>query len=336
MAISSIIIGFLPTYETVGILAVVFLIALRFIQGISYGGELSGATIVIIERYKEHQPLLILFLSLMVVAGVFFAKLTYFILGQFFNHQDMMDYGWRIAYIFGGIMIFHSYFARKEIAESYEFKLIQKGKVYKNTIREMFLNYKMLLLIGVLSLASAQMFWGVFMIYLPNFMELKYNNASITSNIYYLVMLGMFLGDIIGAICADKVNVRSVYSVGTILTCLLLIPLYISMSNDHRTTMSVFYFLLFLTSFVYGFFAVLCLLMLSKRYPVKYRYTLVATTNAFAAFFFIGLPPFLFSYFTREVSMFYPMLVFGIGCIVQLIAVQLFYKKTEKFIANDK
>ena len=50
MAISSIVIGFLPTYESVGILAVIFLIILRFIQGISYGGEESGANIIIMEN----------------------------------------------------------------------------------------------------------------------------------------------------------------------------------------------------------------------------------------------------------------------------------------------
>jgi hypothetical protein len=39
----------------------------------------------------------------------------------------------------------------------------------------------------------------------------------------------------------------------------------------------------------------------------------------------------LLSYFTREASMFYPIVIFAIGCIVQLIAVQIFYKKTEIF-----
>ena len=44
MAISSILIGIIPSYESIGIFAVIFLIILRFIQGVSYGGEMSGAT----------------------------------------------------------------------------------------------------------------------------------------------------------------------------------------------------------------------------------------------------------------------------------------------------
>jgi MFS family permease len=333
MAISSIVIGFLPTYESIGILAVVFLIILRFIQGISYGGEKSGATIVIMENYKNHQPLLILCISIMTLSGVFLAKFTYFVLGYFLDHQTMINYGWRIAYIFGGIMIFHSYFARKDIAESEEFKLCKKQGKYKNTIHEMFLKHNKLLLISILCIPAAEMFWGVILVYLPNLMELKYNSPELVSNIYYISIFGMLAGCFLGAIFADIINIRVVYSTGTILVLLLVFPFYFSTSYLTLGSVVVFYILLFLLTVTTGIPAVLSLLMLSRRLPVKYRYTLVSTAYAFSAFFFIGLPPFLFSYFTREANMFYPMLVFGIGCIVQLIAVQLFYKKTEQFVS---
>ena len=333
MAISSIMIGLLPTYESVGILAVAFLILLRFIQGISFGGEFSGAVIIIIERYKKHLPLLILALSLMTTIGVLLAKLTYSVLGYLLDYQGMLNYGWRIAYIFGGIMIFHSYFARKEIAESEEFKLVQNHTNYKNTIHEMFLSHKKLLLIAILSIIVGEMFWGVILVYLPNFMTLKYNSPDLVNNIYYISMSGMLIGCCLGALLADIVNIRVVYSTGTILTLVTLIPFYVFTSDIAIKSLFSFYLLLLLLTTTTGVTAVLSLLMLSKRFPVKYRYTLLSAAYAFSAFFFIGLPPFLFSYFTRENSMYYPMLVFGIGCVVQLIAVQLFYKKTEKFVS---
>jgi MFS family permease len=332
MAISSIVIGFLPTYESIGILAVVFLIILRFIQGISYGGEESGANIIVIERYKEHQPLLILCICIMGISGVFLAKLTYFILGCFFDHQMMMDYGWRIAYIFGGIMIFHSYQARKSIAESEEFRFNKETSMYKNTIRQMIVKHKEILFLGVLSMMGVQLFWGVFVIYLPNYMALKYSSPELTSNIYYCVVFGFLFGQMIGAFLADKTNIRVAYSIGTIICMLLVIPLYISMTGRVDVDLEGFYLLLFLISLAVGTPAVLSVMQLAQRYPIKYRYTLVSTAFALSAFLFIGLPPFLFSYFTLEVSMYYPMLVFGIGCIVQLITVQLFYKNTKKFI----
>jgi MFS family permease len=332
MAISSMVIGFLPTYESVGILAVVLLITLRFIQGISYGGEMSGATIVIVENYKKNQPLLILVIALMSVAGVFLAKSTYSILGYFFNHHDMMDYGWRIAYIFGGIMIFHSYFARKYIAESEEFKFTQKNSVYKNTIHEMLSSYKSLLLIGICCLPLMQLFWGVLMVYLPSFMALKYNSSSLISNIYNIMTLGMLVGCILGAVFANITNIRVVYSVGAVLT-FLLVPLFYYSINSGGSDHTIFYTLLLLLSITESASGVLTLLLISKRLPVKYRYTLVSTSFALGYFLFIGLPPIIFSYFTREANMYYPILVYGVGVVISLIAVQVFYKKTEKFVS---
>jgi MFS family permease len=334
MAISSIIIGFLPTYESIGILAVVFLITLRFIQGISYGGEESGANIIIMETFKKHQPLLVLCIGIMSTAGVFLSQLTYYILSLFFTNQYLMDYGWRIAYIFGGIILFHSYFARKEIAESDEYKLSFKGKAYKNTVREMFYKQKEILFLGILCLISIQMYWGVFMIYLPSYMTLKYGTIAITSDIYYITLFGVIIGGVIGAIIAEFVSVKNAYCFGVFLTLIIIVPFYLSLTYRYDNSMVESNILLFLISLAHGVSGVIALLMLSRRFPIEYRYTLVSTSSSISAFLFIGLPPFIFSYFMKETSIFYPMLVFGIGCVVQLIAVQLFYNKTEQFVSS--
>ena len=333
MAISSIMIGFLPSYSMIGYAAVVGLMFMRFIQGISYGGEETGATIIIIERYKKHQPLLILILSLMGTLGVYAAKGTYILLGQVLNHQQMMDYGWRIAYIIAGILIFHSYFARKEIAESSEFNLSRRQHSYKNTVKGMFSDYKLLLLLGILTMCGIQLFWGVFMVYLPNYISLKYSSGQASNIIYYISIFGCLIGNAIGAFIADKTNIRMVTSIGSILCFILSIPLYISFQLNHQMD---FYVLLALVSIAEGTSGVFTILVLAKRFPTNYRYTLTAASFACSAFLFIGIPPFLFSLFTRESSMYYPIMIFALGWVVQLIAIQFFYKKTEKFVESEQ
>ena len=334
MAISSIIIGFLPTYESIGILAVVFLIVLRFMQGISYGGEYTGAVIIISEKYKKHLPILIMCITLMSTVGTFLAQFTYIVLEYFLDHQAMLDYGWRVAYIIGGILILHSYQARKKIAESEEFKLNKENTVYRNTISLMISNHKELLIWGALSMIGVQSFWGSFMIYLPNYISLEYADQTIHLHIYYIMIIGLVVGKLMGAFLADKINIRAVYSVASIFCILLIIPFYISMTTKLCAGLENFYILLFLIAIINGTATVLYILQLAQRFPVAYRYTLVSSSFALSAFLFIGLPPFLFSYFTRESSMFYPTLVFGVGYIIQLIAVQVLYYKTEKFISD--
>ena len=328
MALSSILIGFLPTYHQIGVLSIIFLMVLRFIQGVSYGGEESGATIVIIENFKKHQAVLVMCVALMDTVGVILAKLTYMFLSTVFNHQDMINYGWRVAYILGGILIFHSYFARKSMVESDVFSFSKKTFPYKNTIHEMFKNYKFLLLIGVLSVAGTELFWGVFMIYIPSYISLKYNSSEISSFIYYVILAGKIAGCFIGAIIADKTNIRVVYSVASIICVLLSLPLYIGLNSD---ILFDSYFLLLFLSIADGCNGVLMVLQLSKCYPIKYRYTLVSCAYAVAAFLFVGLPPFLFSYFTREDSLYYPLMIFAIVYAVQFIAVQILYSKTKKY-----
>lgn len=145
MAITSILIGFLPSYHMVGIFSVIILMILRFIQGISFGGELSGATIVIVERFNKYQSIIMLFLIIITTIGVFTAKGFIYLLSFIFSHQDMMDYGWRIAYIFGGIMVFHSYFTRKEITDSCEFEKYRENFDCRRNFKLVLNKYKYLI-----------------------------------------------------------------------------------------------------------------------------------------------------------------------------------------------
>ena len=325
MALSSMAIALIPSYQSIGLFAVVFLIALRFIQGISFGGEVSGATIVIVESYKKNQPILIMCIWLMATVGILLAQGTYTLLSTYMSHESFTQYGWRIAYIFGGLMIFHSYNARKNIAESDEFKNSIKRGEYKNTIKEMFSNYKVVLMLSVLTLTGTQLFWGCFMVYLPSFISLKYVNPDLTAHITAFILTGMIVGYIVGAVLANKTNIKSVFSIGTAWSLCFILPMYFAINSG---SVVIVYAFCFMFALLQGVSGVLYLLLLTRRLPVRYRYTLLATAFAFSAFLFIGIPPFIFSYFTRESSMYIPMLVLGIGYFIQLIAVQLFYKKT--------
>jgi MHS family proline/betaine transporter-like MFS transporter len=325
MALSSIAIAFIPSHQHIGVFAIVFLIALRFIQGMSYGGEASGAVIVISEKYKKHQPILIMCICLMGIVGVLLAQGTYTLLSTYMSHESFTQYGWRIAYIFGGLMIFHSYNARKNIAESDEFKNSIKRGEYKNTIKEMFSNYKVVLMLSVLTLTGTQLFWGCFMVYLPSFISLKYVNPDLTAHITAFILTGMIVGYIVGAVLANKTNIKSVFSIGTAWSLCFILPMYFAINSG---SVVIVYAFCFMFALLQGVSGVLYLLLLTRRLPVRYRYTLLATAFAFSAFLFIGIPPFIFSYFTRESSMYIPMLVLGTGYFIQLIAVQIFYKKT--------
>jgi MFS transporter, MHS family, proline/betaine transporter len=329
IALSSIAIGVLPTYNSIGVFAIICLIILRFIQGVSFGGEISGAIIIIKESLIKYKVLSCMCLSIMASFGIFLAILLYQVLHYLLGHELFIDYGWRVAYIFGGIILFHSYQARKKIAESDEFILFKNKQSYKNTIYEMLINYKRLLILGVLSIAGIQLYWGAFFLYFPQVIKLNTFMHEYYETMNYTLTFGLLFGYLIGGIIAQFSSIRVTYTLGSLTFILLIYPTYFLITKATLNNIDELYFIIFVFSLIQGVCGVLCLLMLANRYPISQRYTLVAVSFALSALIFIGIPPFIFSYFTRETTMYIPMIVLGIGYIVQLIAVQIFYKKTK-------
>ena len=302
MALSSIAIAFIPSHQSIGLFAVVFLITLRFIQGISFGWELSGAVIVIVENFKKHRALSIMCISIMASIGLLLANFIYTELTYYLSHQYMMNYGWRVAYVFGGLALFHSYFARKDIAESDEFKLCLKRHEYKNSIKVVFKDYKILLLLGILSLMGVQLYWGTIFLYFPQYIQSStYLNISISS-INYTATIGLVFGYVIGACVAELTSIKLTYTLFTIASLVMIISVYLIITNTHFSVEYI-YFLVLVLSLFQGACGVLCLLMMAEKFPLRYRYSLLAIAFALSAFLFVGIPPFIFSYFTRESSM---------------------------------
>jgi heme A synthase len=145
----------------------------------------------------------------------------------------------------------------------------------------------------------------------------------------YTLTFGLLFGYLIGGIIAQFSSIRVTYTLGSLTFILLIYPTYFLITKATLNNIDELYFIIFVFSLIQGVCGVLCLLMLANRYPISQRYTLVAVSFALSALIFIGIPPFIFSYFTRETTMYIPMIVLGIGYIVQLIAVQIFYKKTK-------
>lgn len=114
MAIVTFFIGVLPTYAQIGFAAPLLLFTLRIAQGISISGELSSAIVLSYEqssdesRYKNHG-----LLYACIFFGIVLANLMVLMLNQ---HGSLSSsYMWRIPFIFGGILGFLVYLARRKI-----------------------------------------------------------------------------------------------------------------------------------------------------------------------------------------------------------------------------
>lgn len=103
MSIPTLLLGLLPNYATIGILAPVLLTLLRLLQGIAISGELATSMSYLIEHAPPHRRGFVGSLALCtaccggVIGSAIVALLSYYL-----SSQQLMDFGWRIPFIVGG------------------------------------------------------------------------------------------------------------------------------------------------------------------------------------------------------------------------------------------
>ena len=119
MAIPAALIGLLPTYDSVGFLATVFLIALRFTQGFATGGEFPGIACYVYEAAKPERKN---FLCSIAVAsptmGLLLASLVATALHAFVPEQAIYDWAWRVPFLISILILFFIFYIRKDLEET--------------------------------------------------------------------------------------------------------------------------------------------------------------------------------------------------------------------------
>lgn len=93
MALSTFLIGILPTYSSIGIMAPILLVLCRIAQGISVGGEIPGAITYVGEAVPEKRGFMTAVIFGFLILGVAVGFIVESLLLEFFTSQSMLTYG---------------------------------------------------------------------------------------------------------------------------------------------------------------------------------------------------------------------------------------------------
>jgi len=120
---SSVLIGLLPTYEQIGLMAPILLVLLRLIQGISLGGEWGGAILLATEYAPKgvrgfYGSIPQLGVPLGLIAGTF--SLT--MISYLTTDEQFMSWGWRIPFLLSAVLIVLAIWVRSGIEETPAFQ----------------------------------------------------------------------------------------------------------------------------------------------------------------------------------------------------------------------
>lgn len=123
MGLSTFLVALLPTYSAVGILAPILLVILRLIQGFAVGGEISGASAMILEHAPFGRRGYFGSFTLQgVQAGQIIAAAVFLPLSAVMSKDAFQNYGWRIPFILSAVVVVAGYIIRRRVDETPAFQ----------------------------------------------------------------------------------------------------------------------------------------------------------------------------------------------------------------------
>lgn len=138
MGIATVLIGLLPTYESIGLWAPLLLVVLRFVQGLAAGGEWGGAVLIAVEHAPPGRRTLYgSFPQMGVAGGLIMANLVFLLVVGVLSEEALLSWGWRIPFLFSAVLVVVGLLIRMSITESAAFQQIKSdGAVSRLPIAE--------------------------------------------------------------------------------------------------------------------------------------------------------------------------------------------------------
>ena len=162
MGLSTVAIGLLPTYSSIGVLAPALLALCRFGQGLGLGGEWGGAVLLAIENAPPGKRAWYgMFPQLGAPVGFLFSGSIFLLLSRLLTDQQFFSFGWRIPFVSSAILVFVGLYVRLTITETPVFQnAVTKSERVKVPMFVVFRNHGLTLVLGTLvSLATFVLFY---------------------------------------------------------------------------------------------------------------------------------------------------------------------------------
>ncbi len=162
MGVSTVLIGILPTYSTIGVAAPVLLALCRFGQGLGLGGEWGGAVLLAVENAPPGKRAWYgMFPQLGAPIGFFFSGSVFLLLSEWLTNEQFFAYGWRIPFLASAVLVLLGLYVRLTIAETPVFReALGREERVKVPILVVFRDYPGTLGLGILaSLATFVLFY---------------------------------------------------------------------------------------------------------------------------------------------------------------------------------
>jgi MFS transporter, MHS family, proline/betaine transporter len=290
--------GFVPEYAKWGAAASALMVLLRVIQGFCLGGELPGALTYVVETAPRIAPFVCAVVFACVTMGVAIATGVSLIVRTMLDPSAVTFYGWRIAFVLGGLGGALTVFLRRSLEESPEFGRM-RSLASRQPFGELLRTHPRHVLAGAALLAGTACFNGLFFSHLPAYLSsvLGYDaRAAVYSQTVGVVVSALAM--IVVGRLAQRIAPRHLLRAGVALLVVFAYPFYAALESHALGLTTLLTFAGLSAALTNGAFA--CLL--TDLFPTRIRFTGVALAFNISFTIFSGTAPLVATTLIRELG----------------------------------
>jgi MFS family permease len=231
------LIGFLPTYATIGIFAPIALLLIRVIQGLALGGEYGGAAVYVAEHVPDHRRGFYTgFIQVTATLGLFVSLAVILTVQRSMSPESFSAWGWRVPFIISILLVGLSLYIRLRMRESPIFEQIKStGMTSARPLREAFArwdNLKIVLISLFGATAGQGVVWYTGQFYALFYMQTILNVHPVSASM--IVAIALLLGMpfyVVFAALSDRIGRKRIMMAGFLISALAFIPIYRAMGR---------------------------------------------------------------------------------------------------------
>ena len=228
------LIGLLPTYDSVGVLAPVLLVALRLLQGFGAGAEYGGAVLLAVEHAPPgKRGLFGSFAPLGVTVGLLLANGVFAALAAM-PQEDFISWGWRVPFLLSIVLVLVGFYIRARVSETPAFaEIAAKKKVVRSPVIDAVRNHPREFLVVIGARMAENGLGYLFPVFALNYMtqQLHLPKALVLQGnmLAYTVQLATIP---LFSLLSDRIGRRPVYMGGAIFSALFAFPFFMLVNTQ--------------------------------------------------------------------------------------------------------
>lgn len=331
MGISTVAIGFLPSYASIGFAAPLLLMLCRFGQGVGLGGEWGGAVLLAIENAPPNKRAWYgMFPQLGAPIGLLLSGGTFLLLTDSMTNENFMDYGWRIPFIASSLLVVVGFYIRTKITETPSFENSKKEhQEVKIPFLTLIKSYKNQLIFGTLAAITTFLVFYLMTVFTLSWAttDLGYEKRDfLLIQLFSVLFFALFIP--ISAVVADKIGRRKMLIIAT--TAIAFFGFFFSYFMNSGSTVMVTFFLctgMALMGFTYGPLGT----FLSELFPTTVRYSGASLTFNMAGILGAAFAPMIAIWLASTYSLTYVGFYLTFAACISLFSLLAISRKEHKF-----